>query len=144
MISEQSITTATDIPKYNNNDTTRETQDLYNPINNPNAEPKVALLEPKVALLEPKVALLEPKVALLEPKVALLEPKKEIKAKTDILESLANEVNENPVPNFNTDKTNLNTNISTSIATSDVTNIPTAQNKVPIYNVPPRYDMPIN
>ena len=123
MISEQSITTATDIPKYNNNDTTRETQDLYNPINNPNAEPKVALLEPKVALLEPK---------------------KEIKAKTDILESLANEVNENPVPNFNTDKTNLNTNISTSIATSDVTNIPTAQNKVPIYNVPPRYDMPIN
>jgi hypothetical protein len=106
IISEQSITTATDLPKYNNNDTNTQTQDLYNPINKP----------------------------IIEPKVALLEPKKEIEAKTDILESLTNEA---PV-------SNLNTNISTSIAPSDVTNIPTAQNKLPIYNVPSKYGMPIN
>ena len=137
---ESSITTATDVPIYNNNnDTTTSTQDLYNPINKPIVEPKVALLEPKVALPEPNIALPEPNVglpepnvALLEPKVVLPEPKKEIEAKNDILESLANEVNENPAPN-------LNANTSTSITTSDVTNIPIAQN-----NVPPKYVAPIN
>ena len=82
-------------------------------------------------MIEPNVALIEPNVALIEPNVALLEPKKENEAKGNILESLVNEVNKTPV-------SNLNTNLSTSIATSDVTNIPTAQ------NMPPKYEIPIN
>jgi hypothetical protein len=96
---EPSITTATDVPVYNNNnnDTITSTKELYNPVNKP-----------------------------------IVEPKKEIEAKNDILESLSNEVSENPTPN-------LNANTSTSITTSDVTNIPTAQN-----NAPPKYAIPIN
>ena len=78
--SEPSITSATDLPIYNNN----------NPINEAN-----------------------------------LEPKKETQVKNSILESLANEA------------PNVNTNPSTNIVTSDITNIPIAQNKLPIYNVPP-------
>jgi hypothetical protein len=91
---EPSITTATELPVYNN--------------------------------VAPIVA------PIVAPNVALLEPKKGNEAKNNILESLANEINETPAPN-------LNTNTSTSITTSDVPNIPTAQN-----NVPPKYVAPIN
>jgi hypothetical protein len=89
---EPSITTATELPVYNN--------------------------------VAPIVA------PIVAPNVALLEPKKGNEAKNNILESLANEINETPAPNLNT---------NTSITTSDVPNIPTAQN-----NVPPKYVAPIN